>query len=332
MKHLHTVLLALVVSGLSLVDAAAAVPLTSPEEDRRAKQAIPPAGKALVYVFRAQDSGPALSPPVRRNGRMAGPLAVRTYFYWQVDPGKVEVRAGDADSARVTLRGQTGRIYFVRLTVTRDGQAQLQQVTYGAGRNGMHNARLAREGRESRPRVSDTAVAPLGGFTLGVKAGSFQLGKSSQTILGQGRNFSSGALAYGLDGEWVTNGGFAFGGEIFSHRHDFTTLGAVADGDMQATLLLINAKKYFRPESTLHPFIGAGIGLVNTQLGGSLTGSASGFAVQASGGLALRWKHANLQLELKYLNARTEGSNAAGGSETVDASGFGIVLGAGGRF
>lgn len=311
---------------LMLVPAHAAVPFAAPEEDRKAKQAAPPGGKALLYIYRTADNGPAHSPTLLVNNRDRGWLAKQSYYMWTVDPGRIDLRTDGPAAPAVSLRAQDGRIYFVRLTVTRDGSSELRQVSYGAGRQEVHRARLLREPvvatAEEPDRQGDGS-----GFTLILKGGSVQLGSDSQTILGLDRSFSSGGSAFGLEGEWRLANGLAFGGEIFSHAHEYTNDTLAGDGEMTGLHVMFNAKKYFRTTRVVQPYVGAGLGAVTASFsagsGASITGSSGGYAFQAMGGVAFRWQHVGFYTELKLHKAEAEDADG----NTVDLSGSGLFAG-----
>jgi len=311
----------------------AAVPLASADADRRAKQAIPPAGKALVYVYRLDDSGPSLSATIRFNAHELIGLAPRTFGYWAVAPGRVDLRAGTSGSP-ATLRCEQGRIYFVRMTVVANGRADLRAVSYGIGRRDTYRARLIREVQPVERSVpARERAAGQTGVTLILKAGSYSLGSGSQSILGFTRDFSATATAWGLEGEWRIPADFAFGLEAGGHSHSYTTAGATANGDMRVTSVFANAKYYFRSAEIVQPFVGGGLGVATTDFSGAVTGSATGFAVQAMTGVAFRWEHFGLYTELKYQSAKTRGTDAAtGASVPVDASGIGLYAGLGVHF
>jgi hypothetical protein len=320
--------LAIVVLALFMQQVLAAVPIASAGADRRAKQAIPPAGKALLYVYRLDDRGPSLSPNIWLNTFEYAGLAPRTFGYWAVKPGRLDLRAGTSGS-RVTLRCQEGRIYFVRMTVAANGRADLRVVSYGSGRRDTSQARLIRDFRPSaRPAPTPRPPSRQTGVTLILKMGSFRLGDGSQNILGAPLDFSSTATAWGLEGEWRIPSDFAFGLEVGSRSHSYTSVVPGASGDMQVTSVYVNAKKYFRATPIVQPYVGAGLGAATTKFSGGVTGSASGFAAQAMTGVAFRWERFGVYTELKYQSARTRGTNAStGASVPVDASGMGLYAG-----
>lgn len=340
--------------------AQAAARFATPEQDRYAKQAVPPAGKALVYVYRQGDARPQTSPALWLNKRNSGQLGPRTYGMWAAGPGRLEVRAGRIDSTPLTITCQAGRIYFVQLAVNADESVSLRQVPYGTGRTEMRAARLvldpaiaARAAAAPKPVAPKPAPAPAkkpmatkappakkpvvketravgdvpvakgsSGVTLIAKGGRFQLASDSQIIVGASRKFSAASMAYGLEGEWRLESGFAFGMELFGHTQDYTTAG-VASGDIAVTNVFLNAKKYFRPGAIVQPYLGAGIGSASSSFSGAITGSAGGFALQGMTGIAFRWRHFGIYTEFKYERAEVE--DAAG--QAVDVSGTGLFAG-----
>jgi hypothetical protein len=341
---------------LALPQALAAVPLASPEQDRYAKQAVPPAGKALIYIYRLEDASAGAAPGLWLNKRDSGRLEPNTFGMWAASPGRLEVRAGRIDAKPLTINCEAERIYFIQLTVGGDGSANLRQVSYGTGRTEMSQAHLVLDPAIAAraaavtpkpaapaqtpapaPAKATTAAAPApaqaspeepavqesSGLTLILKGGSFQLANSTQTILNFSRDFSSAGLAYGLEGEWRWVNGFALGLEVYGQSQDWTTTGSPSSGSMDVAYVFFNAKKYFRQGSIVQPFLGAGVGAASTTFSGSITGSAGGPAVQAMAGIVFRWKKVGLYTEYKYEHA--EVSDPA--SNTVDVSGSGLFAG-----
>jgi hypothetical protein len=357
MKPWFTLLLGNVLLLLMLPQAMAAVPLATPEQDRYAKQAVPPAGKALIYVYRLEDASAQSAPGLWLNKRASGQLEPNTYGMWAAGPGRLEIRAGKIDAPPLAISCEAGRIYFIQMTVNADGSANLRQVSYGTGRSEMRQAQLvldpaiaARAVAAPKPPApaqppapapaQETAAPPAAeptsqeepavkessGVTLILKVGSFQLANSAQTldiIPPADLNFSSSGMAYGIEGEWRTATGFAFGLEVFGESEDYTVTGSPTGGKTSVTNVFFNAKKYFRQGSTIQPFIGAGLGAASTSFSGDISGSAGGPGVQVMGGIVFRWQKVGLYTEYKYV--RAEVSDAA--SVKVDVSGSGLFAG-----
>ena len=345
---------------LGTTQAQAAVPLATPAQDRYAKQAVPPSGKALIYVYRLDDAKPRTSPGLWLNKRDSGHLEPRTYGMWAAGPGRLEVRTGRADATPLTISCEAGRIYFVQLAVNADGSVSLRQVPYGTGRTEMREARLvldpavaaraaaapapvpapvpapatkaapvAKKAQEPRDRPVEKDTGEAGsGVTLIFKGGSFSLGSDVQNINAVSggvstafqTTFGGSASAFGMEAEWRARNGWAFGGEAMVHSHEFTTVPAVplGTGEMRVVTVLVNAKKYFRPEAIVQPYLGAGIGIAMVNMSGQLEGTTTGYSMQAMGGVAFRWERVGLYTEAKY---------QANNTPDVDASGIGLFAG-----
>lgn len=342
----------------------AAVSRATPEQDRYAKQAVPPSGKALIYVYRLDDANPKATPVLWLNKRDSGRLEPRTYGMWAAGPGRLEIRAGRADAKPLTITCKAGRINFVRLAVSKDGGVNLREVSYGTGRSEMSQARLvldpslaARAAAAPKPvptpvpvpapakkaaAPKKAAVAkkppesvtpqdqkPAYGVTLIFKGGSFSLGSDAQNINAEDSpgvttnyqtTFSGSASVFGMEAEWRARNGWAFGGEAIVHSHSFTTVptGLFGTGDMQVVSVLANAKKYFRPEAIVQPYLGAGVGIAVVSMSGQLEGTTTGYSLQAMGGVAFRWERFGLYTEAKFQANKTP---------DVDASGTGLFAG-----
>lgn len=354
---------------LGTTQAQAAVSLATPEQDRYAKQAVPPSGKALIYVYRLDDASPQTASGLWLNKRDSGHLEPRTYGMWAAGPGRLEVRAGRADAVPLTITCEAGRIYFVQLAVNANGSMNLRQVPYGTGRTEMRAARLvidpaiaaravtaapklatpvptpapvptkeapaakaapvAKKAQAPRDHpVGDDTSAGRAGVTLIFKGGSFSLGSDVQNINAQSggvptsfqTTFGGSASAFGMEAEWRSRNGWAFGGEAMVHSHEFTTVPVVTlgQGDMRVVSVLVNAKKYFRPEAIVQPYLGAGIGIAVVSMSGQLEGTTTGYSMQAMGGVAFRWEHIGLYTEAKFQANKTP---------DVDASGTGLFAG-----
>jgi len=321
----------------------AAVPYASDSANRQARQAAPPPGRALVYLYRTRDSGPSFSPAIRIGNRPLAGLASDTFYYWSVSPGRLSIRAGE--SPVFVMNIQAGRIYFVRLVASSGDQGELQQVSYGAGRRGVQHARLVRETApvaktaRTAPKpvrkpahAEESAPVPRSSFNLILKGGSFSLASADQNIEADAggipttfkTSFTQAAPIFGLEGEWYGESGWAFGAEVLSHKHEYTTVpGALGKGDMQVVTITANGKKYFRPGSVVQPFLGAGLGVSTMSMSGQLEGSSTGYAVQAMAGVAFRWQYVGLYTEVKYQLAE---------SADVSASGPGLFAGFGVHF
>lgn len=312
----------------------AAVPLADRATDRQAKFAAPAAGEAFIYVYRGDDSSPAPL-TVILNGRDSARLDPRTFAMWRVQPGRAQLTAiGTSSTLGLSLRG--GRVYYVELSRSSTGIPTLRQVSFPIGRTAIHRARLiARTQAVAPPKTSAAPAAPRAAppprgraqnFALMLKPGAFTLSSDTQTILGTQRVFddsSSSVLAF--EGEWFLRPDISFGVEVLRFSNDYATPLTLTTGSTDTTAVLVNAKRYFLPASAWQPYIGAGLGSAAVDFSGTITGSTSGFALQAVGGI--QWRSGNFAVrgEYKYLKADTEDDSG----QKVDMSGSGLFLGVG---
>lgn len=333
MRIHRTLLLGACLFASGISTASAAVSYAPSAADRAAKQALPPNGRALLYVYRPADGGPEESPVLTLNNYPIGRLAKGSFYYWSVPTGNVELATEGRVARRLSLRSEAGRIYFVRLTTGRGGEIELRQVSYGAGRTDVQRAHLlvatppSAEKRESaKPRPSAKAstyepesepTAP-GGVNLILKGGSFSLGSKSQNVTAGPTvfavDFNSSATIFGVEGEWVFGNGWAAGGEILSQHHSYTNLplSPTGKGDMTSTKFLVNGKKYFRVDQVVRPYVGAGLGVAVVNMSGDISGTGAGYAVQGMGGVLFQWRTVGIYTEAAYQKAESEGVDSGG--------------------
>jgi len=170
---------------------------------------------------------------------------------------------------------------------------------------------------------SDETMTP-GGIGLMLKTGTLTLSDNAQTILGTARQFDESVSGlYAIEAYYQFDSGIAFGGEILGYTAEFTTAG-IDKHDVDVTILFANVKNYFRVNSSLQPFIGAGIGAASTDISGStISGNTSGIAYQLMAGIEYRGTDIGVFGEFKYVGADTESDS----NESVDVSGTGILAG-----
>ena len=337
-------LLVVLLSILAAVPTFAAVPLASREADRQAKTAAPPKDQAFVFVYRREDrSDVALA--VTLNGRDTARLDSRTFAFWKIKPGRIELTARGTTSA-LTLTLQGGRVYYVEVSRLPSGIPALRQVSFPIGRTEVHRARLVEQASGGARVVPPAAPAPApvapskeptpasprqgpDGFALTFKPGSFKINTESQTLMLPTAFVlqfdSSSSSVFGVEGEWFVRPDISVGAEVVKFSNNYTDLTSPGSGSTDTTAFLINAKRYFLPASTWQPYIGAGLGSAVVDFSGTINGSTSGFALQAVGGVQWRRNNFAVRAEYKYLKAETE--DDAG--QKVDMSGSGVFAGIG---
>lgn len=96
------------------------VPMASASSDAEAKQFMPPAGKANLYVARSNDSSGGTSViDISVDGKLLGPVAPGTFYMASVDPGKhsLSAKAG-MYSSDVAVDAAAGSNYFFEVTAS----------------------------------------------------------------------------------------------------------------------------------------------------------------------------------------------------------------------
>lgn len=152
--------------------ARAEVPLVSPEQERRVKEATPPSGKALIYLFRGDTAGDTPELPVWMNGRFMGNTAPKTFFVWAAQAGRYVIAAVQDGREGLVLQVEPGRNYFVQQDARsgEPGQSQFSQASLATGRYAIIGRRLIDAGQAARlpvqappaPSVTRESVAPPG--------------------------------------------------------------------------------------------------------------------------------------------------------------------------
>ena len=345
------------VIGFMLLQLAAAAAFADAEfapmaEDSRAKTTLPPPGKALIFVYR-QDVAAPKNVPMWFDNQPIGFIVPRSYFLWAVDPGKHVIASNSDRSVALTVNVQKGRNYFVEQSIAaKDVKVELRQVSYARGRVAVNRCRLIKDdsafaaaalGRPApkkeprhvvkpapKPLPGAAAPVPTQGLALIIKTGSIKLSSRSQSLQTTSgtvpTEFDGKASSpLGLEGEWRINNGFALGIEYIRYSNSLTATGTGLTSSMDVTGVLFNGKKYFAPGGIYHPYLGVGVGAASANFSGSaITGNTADYAIQAMGGLEMRWKQFGVYTELKAFSAKTKDS----AGNKVDAGSRGLLVGA----
>lgn len=137
------ILLILMAIGLS---SCATVPMASLKLDDGAKkfEAVPK--KAKVYFYRSERLGLAVSVPISVDGKIAGRTAAKTYFQWNLPPGKHEFSSHAEDTSTITIEGEPGKIYYIWQEMKMGlatPRTQLHEVSEEIGKKGVLECFLA---------------------------------------------------------------------------------------------------------------------------------------------------------------------------------------------
>ena len=107
-------------------------------------RALPPSGKALVFVFRVDRNPVAAQVPVVVNQQLIGALAHGTFVTATVDPGRTELRIGQRLVRTFTFVAAPNQSYFVRVEALDDRtpvRIEAQPVSEPEGRRALAQSR-----------------------------------------------------------------------------------------------------------------------------------------------------------------------------------------------
>jgi hypothetical protein len=342
-------LLLLLAAGESLAE----VTFAPKADDNRAKNAVPPSGKALVFLFREEGAEQKSAPPVWLDDSRMGTSVPRSYYLWALAPGRHTIAAGNERRVTVTLDVESGRNYFVELRVAANGTPlALKTVAYARGRTAVNRCRLieaesaftamaigrpapkTKPTQESKPvsgiATGSSAPGHAQGVALRVKTGSVKMTNRRQTIQTTSGPVSSefaGSTSspFSFEGEWRRKDGLAVGLELVRYSNKLTDTSTGLTSTMDFSSELFNGKKYFSAGGNFYPYLGLGAGVARSEFSGAaLSGDTSGLAYQVMFGFEMRWRQISAFTELKRLSAKTE--DDAGNS--VEAGTRGLYIGA----
>jgi len=159
-----------------------------------------------------------------------------------------------------------------------------------------------------------------------VKAGTFTLAKTEQTIISFDATFDDNSTSvFAVEYTRKFGDNFTFGGEILHYQNQYAMLSI--PGEVETVVFTGNIKKYFDLAKYFQPFIGAGLGVATTNVTGALDGSASGLAASFSVGAEIPFEYVGIHLEYKYLSATTDGETTGGDTAKFDVGGSGLFAG-----
>jgi hypothetical protein len=124
----------------------ASVPMSSLDEDAKAKRFEPAKETSSIYLYRNETFGGAIPLTVALDGRVAGQTGPQTYFLWEVVPGEHEVSSLSENTAYLKLRTEPGKAYYVWQEVKMGlwmARSQLHQVDDATGRAGVQECQRA---------------------------------------------------------------------------------------------------------------------------------------------------------------------------------------------
>jgi hypothetical protein len=131
----------------SLIAGCASVPMTSLDEDAKAKSFTVPPDKASIYLYRNESFGGAIALAVALDGKLAGQTGPKTYFVWDVDPGPHEVSSIAENTSTLKVNTEAGKAYFIWQEVKMGmwtPRSLLQEVNDETGRAGVAECQRAK--------------------------------------------------------------------------------------------------------------------------------------------------------------------------------------------
>lgn len=329
-KRIGGLILASVLSHFHLPESFAAVPFASVDQERRAKNATAPDGKALIYVYRGDMSG-AAELPVYLNGRFSLNTASGSFVMWVASPGRYVVSSSADMGSGLSLRAEAGQSYFIRQDASTAGGSAFAVSTTATGRYSIASRRLVdlvaaakqgpaatqsqaappvRKAEPARPRTIAPAARRVRhqDWAVLLRSGSFDIVNESQTIAGVGTNFDLAATGiFGIEGQYRMPQGYAFGAEALLYDGVMTRAIGTGTGTMSVTALMANAYKYFDTGTDFYPYLGAGVGAALVSFSGSVvSGDTSGMATQVLLGAEWRFESAGIFIEWRKILADTE--------------------------
>jgi hypothetical protein len=129
-----------------LLAGCATVPMAPAEADRYAKTFVIRPDKSTVYVYRDERLGTAAKMTVSLDGKVQGASAPKTYFRWEVDPGRHEITSEAENADTLTITTEPGTDYYVwqesKIGVW-GARTQLHLVDRDTGRRGVAECQMA---------------------------------------------------------------------------------------------------------------------------------------------------------------------------------------------
>ncbi len=123
--------------AISLLSGCATVPMSSTDEDLRAKTFTVRSDKSNIYVYRNESFGGVIPMTVSLDGKLAGQTGPQTYFMWEVEPGPHEVTSTAENTVSLKLNTEAGKAYYIWQEVKMGfwmARSLLQQVDEQTGR------------------------------------------------------------------------------------------------------------------------------------------------------------------------------------------------------
>jgi hypothetical protein len=122
---------------IALLTGCASVPMAPLEQDAKAKDFAPAPDKASIFIYRNEVFGAAIPVTVSVNDITIGQTASKTYFKYDVAPGKYVIKAHAENMAEISINANAGNNYFIWQEMKMGmwmARANLTQVDESTGR------------------------------------------------------------------------------------------------------------------------------------------------------------------------------------------------------
>lgn len=142
-----------------LLSGCATAPIAPVELDQKAKSFSGSPDKASLYIYRNENFGGAISMMVSINGQSIGSTAAKTYFHFDLVPGKYSIESHAENVSNLSLNLDAGKNYYVWQEVKMGvwmARVLLQQVDDERGRKGVLESKLI------APIISSDQILPVG--------------------------------------------------------------------------------------------------------------------------------------------------------------------------
>jgi hypothetical protein len=126
----------LLLVAMLLLAACASTPQAGPERDADAKEFHAHPATAALYVYRADQSSLDEDSVLYIDDRLIGATLPRTYFRFDVRPGRHRLHGIGPDAGSLEIDVRPGEVYFVSLKVV-GGNSYLALQDPGAGREAL---------------------------------------------------------------------------------------------------------------------------------------------------------------------------------------------------
>ena len=137
-------LLVIVALSFTMVGCAS-VKMADPAQDSQAKQFMPKANVAGVYIYRNESMGAIAKMDVSIDGKPLGQTAKKTYIFTEVQPGSHTITSKAENTSELTIDAVAGKLYYVWQEVKMgimSARSKLSLVDEATGKEGVNECNL----------------------------------------------------------------------------------------------------------------------------------------------------------------------------------------------